>query len=61
VRFYEGERSRGPVTVQAAFKLKAAHVTNLLEENQEQLAVDGNRVRLNVRPYQIVTLRLVPA
>lgn len=35
--------------------------TNLLEEKQERLETTGNRVRVPVRPYQIVTLRLAPA
>ncbi len=62
VRFYESQRRRGPVTLKTGFPLAEAWQTNLLEENQQALTVsEGNAVTLAVRPYQIVTLRLVPA
>jgi alpha-mannosidase len=61
VRFYECARRRGEIRVQVSFALQAAYVTNLLEENQEALPVEGDNVRLYVKPFQIVTLRLVPA
>ncbi|HUF38430.1 MAG TPA: glycosyl hydrolase-related protein [Anaerolineales bacterium] len=35
--------------------------TNLLEEDETALAVEGGGVRLQVRPFQILTVRLVPA
>jgi hypothetical protein len=38
------------------------YITNLLEENQVPLTVeDGQRVTLSVKPFQIITVRLVPA
>jgi alpha-mannosidase len=61
VRLYESQRRRGPVTLSTGFALKRAWRTNLLEENQEELAPTGNGVRLVVRPHQIVTLRLIPS
>jgi alpha-mannosidase len=61
VRCYESQRRRGPMTLQTGIALGAAWRTNLLEENQEELPVDGDRVTLRVRPYQVLTLRLVPA
>ncbi len=62
VRFYECNRRRGPVTLRLGFPIQEAHLTNLLEENQAPLAVeDGDRVTLPVTPFQIVTVRLVPA
>lgn len=41
--------------------LGSAWRTNLLEENQGALTPDGNTLSLFVRPYEVVTLRLVPA
>ena len=61
VRFYESQRQRGPVTLTTGFDLAEAWHTNLLEENQDALEPEGNQVVLSVTPYQIVTLRLVPA
>jgi alpha-mannosidase len=62
VRCYESQRRRGPVILTTSFDLAAAWRTNLLEENQNELERLGNQqVMLHVRPYEIITLRLVPA
>lgn len=61
VRFYESQRQRGPVTLTASFPLKAARRTNLIEDDGDALDVNGRNVTLHVRPYEIVTLRLLPA
>jgi len=58
VRLYESQRKRGQVRVQVGGEVECAWETNLLEEDQSQLQVESNQVILNVRPYQIVTLRL---
>jgi alpha-mannosidase len=59
VRLYENERCRGGVTLQAGFEVAKAYRCNLLEDNQEVLEVSSNEVKLDIRPYQILTLRLV--
>ena len=61
VRFYESQRRRGQARLHLGFELGRAWRTNLLEENQAELTPDGNTLTLSVRPYEIVTLRLVPA
>jgi alpha-mannosidase len=61
VRLYESQRQRGEVTLTTNFILDSAWQTNLLEENQTALTPSDNRVSFLVKPYQIVTLRLVPA
>jgi alpha-mannosidase len=58
VRLYESQRKRGPVTLHCALDLQAAWETNLLEENQSALLVDGRSVKLSVKPFQIMTIRL---
>jgi alpha-mannosidase len=59
VRLYETQRMRGPVTLRSAFPLSAAWRTNLLEEDQVPLAVNGQEVSFALKPYQILTLRIV--
>jgi hypothetical protein len=44
----------------AGFDLAQVWRTNLLEENQVELMPEGRNVSLFVKPYEIVTLRLVP-
>jgi alpha-mannosidase len=61
VRCYESQRRRGPVTLTAGFELGSAWRCNIMEEDRETLEVRDGRVTFDVRPYQIVTLRLVPA
>lgn len=61
VRLYESQRQRGPVMLTAGFDLHSAWRTNLLEENEDELAASGNQVTFFVKPYEIVTLRLVVA
>lgn len=59
VRLYESQRKRGLVNLKCAQPLAAAWRTNLLEENHQSLDVHGDTVSFQIRPYQIVTLRLL--
>ena len=61
VRLYECMRRRQPVTLRAGFSLQAVQRVNLLEETLENLAVDGQEVSFTVKPYEIISLRLLPA
>ncbi len=58
VRLYESQRKRGQVQVHAGFAVEAAWEANLLEENESALSVDNDSIQLNLRPYQIMTIRL---
>ena len=58
VRLYESQRKRGPVQLRAGFAIESAWETNLLEENESELRVENDSIRLDLRPYQIMTLRL---
>lgn len=60
VRLYECQRQRGPCRLTMSLPLTGAWRTNLLEEDQEELACKGQSVEFSVRPYQILTLRLLP-
>jgi alpha-mannosidase len=59
VRLYESQRQRGLATLRFLHPLQAAWRANLLEENQEELPVDGGQATFTYRPYEIITLRLV--
>jgi len=61
VRFYESQRRRGRITLTAAFPLARVERVTLLEDHQADLMPQGRQVALAVRPYEIVSLRLVPA
>ncbi len=61
VRMYECMRVRGQVTLTTGFDLKEAWKVTLLEENQSPIPVAENKVQIDVRPYEIISLRLVTA
>ena len=61
VRLYEAQRQRGPVTLTFGFPVTKAERTNLLEEARETYAVNGNAVTFDLKPFEIVTLKLTPA
>jgi len=60
VRMYEDQRNRGKFTLTTGFALKEAYRCNLLEENDGALEVKNNQVQLDVSPYKIISLRLIP-
>jgi alpha-mannosidase len=59
IRLYESQRKRGQVNLQAGFAVHSAWETNLLEENETQLEVENDTILMNVRPFQIITIRVV--
>ena len=61
VRLYESHRRRGSVTLRVGFPLARAYRCSLLEEDETALNVAENVARLTVKPYQVMTIRLVPA
>jgi len=63
VRLYEGIGSRTVTDISTNFEFSQVVVTDLLErtlENQEVLrSAEGGKIRLELRPFKIVTLRFV--
>jgi alpha-mannosidase len=55
---YESQRKRGQVQVRMGCAVESAWETNLLEENESELSVENDSIRLNLKPYQIMTIRL---
>ncbi|MFJ4575992.1 alpha-mannosidase [Streptomyces sp. NPDC088846] len=62
VRLHEAHGGRASARLTAGFALAGASVTDLLERPlaDEPAEVAGDAVRLRLRPFQIVTLRLTP-
>ena len=60
IRLYESQRKRGAFTLTTNFPLAEAWRANILEENLEELKVETRRVSYAIKPYQILTLRLIP-
>ena len=60
VRCYESLGGRATTTVKANFAVRHASLTDLLERPLVDLVVGGDVVSLQLRPFQVVTLRLSP-
>ncbi len=62
VRLYESHRDRQVVSLETSFPLSQVFRTNLLEENEESVPLtSSNSVQMLIKPYEIITLRLIPA
>lgn len=58
VRLYEGHGARGPVTITVNLPVQKAVLTNLVEQDQKPLRISGNGIKLDLKPFEIVSLRL---
>ncbi|CAN5779896.1 glycoside hydrolase family 38 C-terminal domain-containing protein [soil metagenome] len=58
LRLYEPHGARGECTLHFTSRPESVERTNLLEEPEEQLEVREGTVRLAVRPFEVVTLRV---
>lgn len=58
VRLFEAKHARKNVTLTFGFDVKEAFLTDMLENEQEKLQVNGNEITLTVKPYEIITLKL---
>lgn len=58
LRLYEPHGARGTAVLRFARPLERALQTNLLEELEEEVAVEGDTIRVSVRPFEVLTLRL---
>lgn len=58
LRLYENERKRGTATLRFGVPITAVHRCTVLEEDGPSVALEDNAVRLSVRPYEILTLRI---
>ncbi|MEU1167598.1 glycosyl hydrolase-related protein, partial [Streptomyces sp. NPDC005921] len=58
VRLYESRGGRAQGVLRTGFPLAGAQVTDLLERPLEDAATDGDSVFVELRPFQILTLRL---
>lgn len=58
LRLYEPHGARGEAILHFASGLKSAERVNLLEEPEGAVKTSGDQVRLEVRPFEVVTLRV---
>lgn len=59
LRMYESENSytKAKLTVHTSFE--KAYICNLLEETEEEASVSGNEITVVLKPYEVVTVKVV--
>lgn len=60
VRLYQSQRRRRNVTLTTGFDLSRVERTNLLEEARETFPTQGRQISFDIKPFEIVTLKLTP-
>jgi alpha-mannosidase len=58
LRVFEHANARATATISFGVPVKSAKLVNLMEEGGEPVAVNGNSVTLQLRPFEIATLLL---
>ena len=61
IRLYEAFNRRTRVKLTLGSPVKKAFLCNMLEEREEELPVKGNEIFLELKPFEICTLRLEKA
>ena len=61
MRMYESKRHRGSFNIRFGFPINSVWRTNLIEEDLEAISVKEAAVCIECNPYQIITLRVIPA
>jgi alpha-mannosidase len=59
VRLYEGHGCRGPVTLTTTLPVKHAFRADLMERTGAPVDCEGGRIAFTVRPFEIVTFKLI--
>ena len=59
LRLYESENAKTNVCLTVNRDFQKAYICNLLEETEAEAAVSANRIQIPVKPYEIMTVRIV--
>lgn len=58
IRLYESENAYTKTKLTVDGSYAKAYSCNLLEENETELAVEGNQIAVELKPYEVVTVRV---
>lgn len=58
LRVYEAEQRRGKVKIKCALPFERVTECNLMEENEEEVAVTGDTFIFTIKPFEVKTFRL---
>ena len=58
LRLYESKNAYTKFNIDFGFDICEAFTTNMLEENQNKLVIQNNSLELELKPFEIVTIRI---
>ena len=58
LRVYEAEQRRGKVKINCVLPFERVTECNLMEENEEEIAVNGDEFEFAIKPFEVKTFRL---
>jgi alpha-mannosidase len=58
LREINGKETKGILSSPLLANSKNAYLTNLLEDNQNALSVSAGKIAVNIKPYEIITIRI---
>ena len=58
LRLYEAEQRRGKVKINCSLPFERVTECNLMEENEEEVAIVGGEFEFMIRPFEVKTFRL---
>ncbi|MBV8097581.1 MAG: hypothetical protein JOZ31_00340, partial [Verrucomicrobia bacterium] len=59
LRLYEPHGGRGKTTIETAIPLQKAAIVNILEDETEELTLEGERrITFEFKPFQVISLKL---
>ena len=58
VRLYESTGGLKQTKIQFGFDIKEAYLTNMLEENTEKIDVKNNEISLELKAFEVKTIRI---
>jgi alpha-mannosidase len=58
VRLYECHGSRGSANLKTGLSFKSANLCNLLEDDAQELKINGDEIDIDYSPFQIISVKL---
>ena len=58
VRLYESTGGLKQTKIQFGFDIKEAYITNMIEENTEKIDVKNNEISLELKAFEVKTIRI---
>ena len=59
IRVYQSKQVRGTRTLTVNLPFEKVYACNLMEENEDEITADGNKITFSITPFEVKTFRLI--